>query len=412
MSAFRWQRKTQQLLRFPGEEAWETWIGNAGLLQRVEVPSQPTGGVTAIETLALDSAPFWSLVHDGTDDAGAAVALRWESLGIVCEGAAAPWAHWTVSTTAKRVLTATVAVTGESALADWRRQSPDHFEPSARLLPLLADAVCVWQELGRYVAAFTRGAELLHIAALTARSLNADAAFELRDLHAALQAHGFVVKIQTVQVWTVSETDFAPQLACLFADAAVIKAPRPAPVLPMQPSGMLPVAMSLIRRQKNQRQQQVMLTVAAAMICLCFFGVWWASLRWREAELHRAEAALAATQPEVDAVREAQQHWLDMEPAIEPNLYPVELFHQIVSLLPDEGIRLTEFQTDAERLIVSGEATSVNHALLFKDKLAASGPLQRYTWNFPVPRIRDEDSRAEFRAEGILNVEGVGHEAQ
>ena len=101
-----------------------------------------------------------------------------------------------------------------------------------------------------------------------------------------------------------------------------------------------------------------------------------------------------------------------MEPAIDPDLYPVELFHQVVSLLPAEGIRLKEFQIDADRLIVSGEATSVNHALMFRDNLKACEPLQRYTWSFPVPRIRDEDSRAEFRAEGILNGGGASHEAQ
>ena len=150
MSALRWQRKTPQLLRFPGEDAWETWLGNTGQLwQRTETPAQTTGGVTAIETLALDSAPFWSLTHAGADDASAAVALRWESLGIVGESSATPWAHWTVSQTAKRVLIATVAVTGESALAGWRRQAPECFEPSARLLPLPADAVCVWTSAHR-----------------------------------------------------------------------------------------------------------------------------------------------------------------------------------------------------------------------------------------------------------------------
>ena len=109
-------------------------------------------------------------------------------------------------------------------------------------------------------------------------------------------------------------------------------------------------------------------------------------------------------------MRAAQAHWLEMEAAINPDLYPMELFHQIVSLLPDEGIRLKEFQIEDGRLIVSGEATMVNHALGFKDRLAACEPLQRYAWTFPVPTIR-EDNRAEFRAEGTLNG-GTAHEGQ
>lgn len=411
MSVFNWQREATHLLRFPGADAWETWTGKpARPLQRVDAAQQTTGGVTAIEALALDSAPFWSLTQEDADT-HAGVALRWESLGITGAGAAVPWSHWTVARTERRALIATMAVAGEAESDRWQRQSPERFEPSARLLPLPANALCVWTELGRHVAAFTHGAELLHVGVLTSRRLDADAAFELRDMHAALQAYGLVETIQAVHVWTDSEGDFVPQLACLCETASVCKEPRPAPTLPARQSGMLPAAMALARLRQQQRRQRMLLAAAAAMTCLCFFGAWWASLSWREAAVNRAEAALAAIQPEVDAVREAQQHWLEMESAIMPDQYPVELFHQLQLLLPDEGIRLTEFQTDAERLVVGGEATSVNHALLFKDKLAASGPLQRYNWNFPVPRIRDEDSRAEFRAEGILNGEGVGHEA-
>lgn len=407
------RRRTQHLLRFPGEEAWETWMGNSPQqLQLVEEPPAMTGGTTAIETLAFDSSPFWLLINDGNDHEADAVALRWESQGIVCESAAKPWTHWTVAKTGKRVLIATVALTNESAISDWQRQSPEWFEPSACLLPLPADAVCVWQELGRYVAAFTCGTKLLHVTTLTSRNLDADAAFELRDLYVALQAHGLAERIQSVNIWTKCATDFIPQLACLFEDAAMIKEPRPAPALPAQPSGMLPAEMLVIRQQKKQRQQTLLVMAGALMLYLCFFGAWWASLRLRESHLVRAEGELAAVQPEVTTILEAQQQWMDVEPAINPDIYPVELFHQIALLLPDEGIRLKEFQIIADRLVVSGEAASVNQALMFKEKLAACEPLRRYSWNFPVPRIRDEDSRAEFRAEGILNGGGDGHEAQ
>lgn len=406
-------RRMQHLLRFPGEEGWETWMGNAPQqLQLVEEPAETTGGVTAIETLAFDSSPFWLLINDGNDHEADAVALRWESQGIVCEGAAKPWTHWTVTKAGKRVLIATLALTSETAIAEWQRQSPEWFEPSASLLPLPSDALCVWRELGRYVAAFTQGAKLLHVNTLTSRSLDADAAFELRDLYVALQAHGLAEKIQAVHIWTKSETDFIPQLACLFEDAAMVKEPRPAPTLPEQPSGMLPTEMLIIRQQKKQRRQTLLLIAAGTMLYLCFFGAWWASLRLRESQLMRAEQELAAVQPEVTTVLEAQQQWMDVEPAINPDIYPVELFHQIALLLPDEGIRLKEFQLIADRLVVSGEAASVNQALMFKEKLAACEPLQRYSWNFPVPRIRDEDSRAEFRAEGTLNGGGDSHEAQ
>jgi hypothetical protein len=249
---------------------------------------------------------------------------------------------------------------------------------------------------------------LLHVSALTAHELDADAAFEIRDICAALQTHGFMSHLEAVHVWTHCSADFVPQMACLFEHASVIKEPRPDPKPPAHASNLLPVQVAVKKLAHQRKMRQMTLLAAAALVYLCFFGAWWLSIEWREAGLEKALAQISTQQPEIEIVREAQANWAEMEPAIAPDLYPAEIFHQVVSLLPPEGIRLKEFQIDGGKLVVAGEATTVNHALGFKDKLAACVPLQRYAWNFPVPRIRDEDNRAEFRAVGTLS----GEEAQ
>ncbi len=394
------QRPSPPALSFPGEEARETWLcGADGGWKLVD---HAVGTVTGIEAIDFDSAPFWSLNPDALDEA---VALRWEGYGLSAESGARLWTHWPVTRKDKQVLVGTLALTAESSLSD----SPG-YEPSARMLSLPGNGIAVWRELGRYVAAFTRDASLLHVAVLTSRILDADAAFELRDVCAALQTHGFIGEVPAIHVWTHCEPDFAPQLACLFAESSVAKESRPDPCLPPVASGLLPVQVAVRRLQQQRSQRRMLMLAAAALAYLCFFGAWWLRLQWRDSGLNRADAEMAARQPEIDLVREAQTRWLEMETAINPDLYPVELFHQIVSLLPEEGIRLKEFQIDDGRLIVSGEAATVNQALGFKDRLAGSEPLRRYVWNFPVPTIR-EDNRADFRAEGTLNG-GTAHEAQ
>lgn len=395
------RRSSPQVLSFPGEEARESWqYGAEGAWKRA---ADAAGGVMGVEAMAFDSAPFWSLTAAGADDE--AVALRWEALGVVNEGEARLWTHWPVTRKEARVLVGTLALVAGAALPDGETH-----EPSARMLPLPDEGMAVWMELGRYVVAFTREAKLVHLAVLSARSLDAEAAFEVRDLAAALRVHGFIQEVPVIQVWTRSETDFAPQLACLFEEAAVSKAARPDPRLPAEASGLVPEQVATLRQKQQVRLNQVLVLAAAAMVYLCFFGAWWLRLQGRESQVQRAETELASVQPQMERVREAQAHWQEMEPAINPDLYPVELFHQIVSLLPDEGIRLKEFQIEGDRLVLSGEATTVNQALGFKDRLMVSEPLQRYAWNFPVPSIR-EDNRAEFRAEGTLNGGGT-HEGQ
>lgn len=396
------RRPRQQTLAFPGEETREFWsCDDAGSWKRV----QHANGVdvTGIEMLCFDSAPFWSLNHADSPDE--AVALRWEGLGLAGHEGASLWSHWKVATHDRQTLVGTLALVTEPPVCN-----AEQHEPSARLLPLPSNGLAVWKELGRFVAAFTRGGELVHACVLTARELDADAAFEARDVCAALMAHGFIQPSEAVHVWTACGTDFAPQLACLFENAAVIKAPRPDPRPPTEASGLLPANVAVMQQARQRRQRQIMMLASAAVLYVFFFSAWWLRLQWRESQLSRAERSLAAVQPQIDRVRDAQARWLEMESAIDPDLYPVELFHQIVSLLPAEGIRLKEFQIEDDRLILSGEATTVNHALGFKDRLAACEPLQRYAWSFPVPTIRD-DSRADFRAEGTLNGE-VTHEGQ
>lgn len=395
-----------QSLSFPGEEARETWTSENGVWRRSEPVN---GGLMGVEVLAFDSAPFWCLSQE--DASAEAVALRWESLGLSSAGDASLWLHWTVLRKNQRTLVATLALAEEALCADAWSGHPEQFEPSARMLPLPENGIAVWKELGRYVVAWTREGRLLHVAVLASRLLDVDAAFEMRDLCAALQAHDFMEEPPALHVWTSCETDFVPQLACLFVEAEVRKEPRPDPRPPADDGGLLPLNVAMLRQQQQRRLGRMLLLTAAAMMYLCFFGAWWLRLQWREGTLRHAETELTVRQPEIDRVTQAQAHWQAMEGAINPDLYPVELFHQIVSLLPEEGIRLKEFQVENGKIIVSGEASTVNHALGFKGRLTACAALQNYAWSFPVPSIR-EDNRAEFRTEGTLNAGGAVHEGQ
>jgi type II secretory pathway component PulM len=394
------------VLCFPGEMEREFWSCNPEGVWKKE--AHATSGVMGIESILFDSAPFWTAGIDESQDT--AVALRWEALGLSAEGDSRSWMHWPVTKQDQRLLVGTVGFSPEAGEPMLSSFHGEDFEPSALMLPLPANGIAIWTELGRHIVALTRGTELLHLSALASRQLDADAALEIRDLFAALQVHGFAQDVSSIRVWTHCETDFVPQLACVFTEASVLKEPRPDPRLPKRRSHLLPASVAQRRRGDRQKQRQMMLLAALALVFLSFFGAWWGRLAWRDSRVEQAEAKLEAMQPQIAQVREAQSRWLDLEAALNPDLYPVELFHQIVTLLPEKGVRLREFQVDDTRLIIKGEATSVNHALGFRDRLASSAALSRYDWTVPVPAIR-EDNRAEFTAEGKSNGEAP-HESQ
>ena len=391
LNRMRFQQRAPSLLCFPGEETRETWsCGTDGVWQRVDPAA---GGLLGIESIAFDSAPFWSFATDEQDQA---VALRWEGFGLFSEAGARLWTHWPAARKGKQVLVGTLALVLDSPLPD-----AECYEPSATMLPLPDCGVAIWRELGRYVVAFTRDAALLHVAVLASCRLDVDAAFEVHNLSLALQAQALVHELPVIHLWTACENGFVPQLACLFDSSGIINEPRPNPRPPGKSSGLIPAHVAARRQKQLLRRRQWSGLAVAALMYLGFFVTWFLRLEWRESQLSRGDSLAVEIQPVIDRVREAQALWQDMETAINPDLYPMELFHQIVSLLPAEGIRLKEFQIDGSRLVLSGEATTVNLALGFKDRLAACEPLQRYAWSFPVPAIR-EDNRADFRAEGTL----------
>lgn len=367
-----------------------------------------------MEALGFTSSPFWFLSSPtSAHDVTAAVSLHWEALDVPAGGPGHAWACWPVLETGTKTLVATLSVAAEEHLPQaWAQAvSCSRFEPAALLLPLPADGLAIWRELGRLAVAFTLRGRLLHLASLTARDLDADAAFEIRDLHQALLASGCDSTIQTVKIWTSCHTDFQPQMASLFTAADFEKRDRPAPALPAFRSGLLPASVALQQQRRLAGHQKAWLLAVAALIYCSFFAAWWLRLEMRESHWLKTDASLTALQPQVESIHQARSRWLGMEAAVDPDSYPLEVFHQVVSLLPEEGIRLNEFQMSEGRLVISGEATTVNLALGFKGKLEACTSLQRYDWSFPLPRIRDEDSRAEFRAQGILPG-GASHEGQ
>jgi hypothetical protein len=308
------------------------------------------------------------------------------------------------------VLAATMALATDGPDAPWAKFDPETFELSALLPPIPSGECALWKELGRFVLAFTRGERLLHVAVLNARTLDATAAWEIRDLALGLEVRGFLPKLKGCRVWTEADDGFTGTLKEALG-VRVRQQPKPVPQLPRDPSGLLPPSVARQRMEQLQRARMVRIVGLVAAAYLAFFTAWAGWLWLRDHRVEKQISILATQDPEVQAVRESQLRWMALEPATDPNHYPVETFHQIVSLLPPEGIQLQKFTLTPDKLTVSGVASSANHALKFGADLENNESLKRYEWSRQPPNILD-DNRASFIAEGILNGGGGTDEQQ
>ncbi|RBP43959.1 hypothetical protein DES53_105358 [Roseimicrobium gellanilyticum] len=391
-----------QCIRLPGEENRELWLGDsAGAWKRAETDDGRAGGLWAIECIALDSAPFWSL---SSKSAGVSLeetaALHWEALGLTEEAWGRTWACWQVDDEQHQALAGTAALVPGDDGTPWRACMPEAFDVSARLFELPASEMAVWKELGRYVVAFQRGQGVVHFSVLQSRELNADAAWEIRDLALSLEVRGFIHQLHGCRVWTQAGDAFTSTLKEALGVRVRTEA-KPAPQLPKVHADLLPPEAGRLREERTRRKRMAGWIALACLAYVLFFGGWTGLLFFREHRLQKAGDLQAKLTPEVDAVREAQNRWYALEPATNRDRYPVEIFYQIVSMIPDEGIRLTDFTMDEEKVAMTGQARSVGLAIKFKDDLLANPALKHYAWSFPQPSA-GEDGRANFNTQGLL----------
>lgn len=404
--------KPPQLLTLPGEDRWEKWRWNhAGQWEQEEGEVATAGDIHGLPMLALDSSPFPALTPQGdAATLAATVALRWDALGVDTPGVGRHWMFWQVANEGELVLTGTLALAAGDQGDGPKLREVSAFEPSVLLYPIPTDSIGVWKELGRYVAAFKLGDQLLHAAVLAMRELDEDAAHEIRDLTHVLSLNWPMAGWNAVHLWTDAPSEFVEALQKAL-NTPVHAEVKPAPQLPKQCSGLLPSGVALERRQRLKLRMRLRYVLAAAALMVLGFAAWGGWLMMREQKLVRVLAQIQQLRPEAEEVHEAQLQWWALEAAVDRDLYPLAVFREIVALLPAEGIRFKEFSMDKEKVVVSGEATSLIHASKFQSDLKACKTLHRFAFNAPQPTIL-EDNRANFRIEGTTRSTGGADEAQ
>lgn len=295
------------------------------------------------------------------------------------------------------VLLQVTVLPGHLAPRYWHGDIVDYVV-SAECLPAADDCVSVWEEEGVWVASVTRGDLLLHFQVLNATTPSADMAFELVLLLAPLEAGSMIAEASRVRLFYQGDT--APDLSAWNFSGGVEAAPFPSPVYPVNAPRCVPLPVRRVQETKARsgRRQRIMLWAAAAYLLVVLLLV--GNALWLNARASSLLSALRADAPQVDAVRAAMQRWNSIESAVDPRRYPIEILYQAVRLLPEDGVRLTLFQMDLDRVVVSGEASTLQAAQRFQEELRKNSDLADYDWTSDNPRPLPTGSAA-FQIDGV-----------
>ena len=258
---------------------------------------------------------------------------------------------------------------------------------SPACLPLKEDSVTVWREQEAWVAAVTRGDKLLHFQSLAEPSADGAMALEVRMMLFPLEA-GNMVEVQPRAIFFRQQGD-EPDLTAWhqagFPQATVLDFPPP--VRPAAPLGCVPLAVRDLQSQKKKSAQRQRLAFAGAAVYLGLVLLLAGQTLWLHWKARQLRAEIDRNAPAVEAAKSAMDKWQALQPTLEPSAYPLEVLFQIARLLPEDGVRLTLFEMNLDRVLIQGEASTLAAALKFQDDLEKNADLEMlYDWTAEAPK--------------------------
>ena len=419
------KKKGEKVLLLPGADGWEAWTSlndagfnlalRSGAMRVLDVDALPSGELTmAFPVRDVSALPFRAPTSDGAllSDLAEMHLERMAMRPGIDAGVLSDVFNVGRRGEESLVVPVVLAPPMEGHLP---RRSPQHFDISARCLPLPADGVVVWRELHRWVFALCEEGQALEFEALAVNELGEEAGREIRLTLMQLELQGLIDALPAnCTVW-LGEEESAPSAGQLEElgtgiglGEAARSAPKPAPVLPLRRSQLLPADVRAERVARRKKQQVTLAAVVGALVYLGAFGYFWLQMTGAEREAETAREAYTPYAAEKERLDIHDQKWSELRPVVEQDHNTVELLYHCMRARGGEGgVRLDRAeitnQLDDElapvrSIRLQGKADELGQATAFDEALKRERGLRAYTWTTPPPVERNGKWSFAFEA--------------
>lgn len=274
-----------------------------------------------------------------------------------------------------------------------------HFDIAPNFLPLPRNHLVLWRELGRWVAIATRKGKPAYFQALNSTELNADAMLELKCLLLQLHSQGVIEELSGIVVWGRQLTDEGRAHLESELEMSVLVEERPHPLLPEKGLDLLPNLVAENRETASKRQKIRNWISAAALFYILLLAGFAAFYFWKSREVEDLQANVDTLSDEVGWIEPTAGRWNALEDAINIERFPLELFLRVLQDMPDEGVRVLDYDVNTNRILLKGEAVNRSMANRYVSKLKANKSLSDYEWTYP-PFKMDKTGIVTFELKG------------
>jgi len=158
--------------------------------------------------------------------------------------------------------------------------------------------------------------------------------------------------------------------------------------------------MAVAARSKRKRTARLAVTAAiAAAIYLLLLATITADASLRALRLQELETELRAQNPAAERARNETLRWQAIRRAVDPQDFLLDVLAAVVTTIPGENMRLTQFAFEPGLILVSGEAADVGQSYEMLERLKARPSLAEYEWSSRPPQIAGQGT-VRFEIEG------------
>lgn len=284
------------------------------------------------------------------------------------------------------------------------------FEFPARLIPPQGADIIVWRELGDLCFAFYRDGECVFFASSGENSPGPAFCGAMSRAAWRLHAEGVLArlpaKLRVIGRFTREECQALGHALRIDWDLDETNPPPQTPARPSNPAP--PTARTEIDRRIRLRKLGLFAVLAMAAYTLLLLGVG-GDLLVRKIQFRSLSSHLASMK---DSATEAQQmvtSWRELRAAVDPGAFAIDQLDAVASRIPGERVRLTQYNQDKGRLVISGEAADVSQAYEFFEKVKKVPMLQDYDWTSRQPQLAGRN-KVRFEMEGVRPDAKTGEE--
>jgi hypothetical protein len=398
------KRKNITELLTPATTGWTRWqSADLGSLQQEAVfeTDGSFGAEAQRRVLALPATAAWMLpawLKGAQEHLTDMAALHLEKMGVRVNDPAREMLVNTIASEEAAHLCSIIALKEQPAPLATTKHLPDQVTLSALCLPLPANSLVIWEELGRFVLAITVDRQLAYFSPLSARLLDDTAFSEINNICLQLGFQRVLGQIEKIVLWSeAGDLDAIQKSTGLTTHREEKPSPRlPATHLCALMPGDLTVAHA--QQQKSARTRLIALTAGAiGAVCVAVLtGLTALALQQRNSLFEQ----MAALSPKSSKVEDHRRAWEEVASAVDPKRFPMATLLQCMEPAGAAQVAVTHFECTPDKVILRGRTETSSAALQYAQEIKEVESLLAYTWETPPPELHGDDS-ASFEVKGV-----------